>query len=121
MGMSANPARNSTRANKMMAGRHPNSRLSERRLVCFSAKARFERLGDTTILAMLRDISDEGLFFYSSHTPQLGDHAALIFSDGDHQHVASGFVTRVVKYAEGAATGIALRFCDPTGDAGRMD
>jgi hypothetical protein len=113
-GMSANPARQSSRANQMMAGIHANSRHAERRLVCFSARARFERMGDTTVLAMLRDISDQGLFFYSSHTPHIGEYAALIFTDGDSQTIASGIVTRIVKYAEGAATGIALRFEDTT-------
>ena len=103
-----------------MAGRNQNARLADRRLVCFSAKARFERLGDASIMAMLRDISDQGLFFYSSHTPQLGEYAAIIFSDGDHQHVVSGVVTRVVKYAEGAATGVALRFHDTSDNSESM-
>src|SRR5256885_7839769 len=51
-GMSANPARQSSRANQMMAGIHANSRHAERRVGCFSAAARVEGVGGTTGLAI---------------------------------------------------------------------
>lgn len=60
-------------------------------------------------LALIRDVSRSGLFFYSNFEPTVGDNIEVITGRGSRCSLIKGAVVRVEPHAAGAAVGIAIR------------
>ena len=65
-------------------------------------------------VALVRDISDKGIFFYSDFLPTLGDQLDFVVeylngSDRVRLHL-KGTVARVERASPGSATGVAVSF-----------
>jgi hypothetical protein len=106
------------RAHDFMLHQQPEQRASMRVHVCLSATAAFPGKKRTELPALVRDVSSEGVMFYSNfpHSvapPAEGSDVTLrFFMPIDDRHVRVrwvGKVVRLVRYPAGAATGIALR------------
>jgi hypothetical protein len=87
-----------------------DQRLAPRTPVCLSAIVSAADDGFEQA-ALLRDMSDSGLFFYCKFDPQIGSEVSVRFNldeEGDSSRMlVRGKVVRVVKYP-GAATGVAV-------------
>jgi hypothetical protein len=87
-----------------------DQRLAPRTPVCLSAIVSAPDDGFEQA-ALLRDMSDSGLFFYCKFDPQIGSEVSVRFNLVDEgepsRMLLRGKVVRVVKYP-GAATGVAI-------------
>ena len=110
----------SERAVRIMQNLHEEQRSTHRKEVCLSARVSCAEPQQEDKIGLIRDISVSGIFFYSNFAPELGSTVTLSFivppSDQTSPDEAAtgevtcrGRVVRVVKFSEGAATGIALR------------
>jgi hypothetical protein len=88
----------------------PDQRLAPRTPVCLSAIVSAAQDGFEQA-ALLRDMSESGLFFYCKFDPQIGSEVSVRFNlvdEGEsNRMLLRGKVVRVVKYP-GAATGVAV-------------
>jgi hypothetical protein len=96
----------------------PDQRSSMRAAVCLSATAVFLGSPKMELVALLRDVSNDGAMFYtnfpdSTTPPEVGTEVALRFqmpiADRNVRILWSGKVVRLMRYSTGAATGIAMR------------
>lgn len=99
------------------AAMNPGSLVGARELRAFK---RYLVLASRTItwsgisrLALVRDISRGGLFFYSNFEPAVGDNIEVVSSRGSRCSRIRGAVVRVEPHAPGAAVGIAIRLHAP--------
>jgi pyridoxine/pyridoxamine 5'-phosphate oxidase len=93
-------------------------RGSSRTPVCLSGVINCARPGYSEILALVRDVSESGVFFYANFNPErgapeIGSEVELSFSlpveDKRSEVFCRGNVVRLVTYPAGAATGVALQ------------
>ena len=102
--------RSSTR-DAIMLGECPNRRAAERQFVCLPAWVIFYQFGQQKHVAMVRDISRQGIFFYSDLRPAPGDEIEFVIKFPKWTKTApvacKGTVVRVEHAAPGAAIGVA--------------
>src|SRR5437588_4686726 len=115
----------SDRATRIMKNLHAEQRAAERRALCVSARVSGADPAQHDKIGLIRDVSPSGIFFYSNFAPEVGSDITLSFTipasdrhsphghDAEGEVVCTGKVVRVVKFSEGAATGIALRLAEP--------
>lgn len=101
------------RAEALMSRSMRDQRRAPRTPVCLSAIVSSEGHDALEQPALLRDMSDSGLFFYCKFEPSLGAVVSVRFnldSEGDdvNRMLVQGQVVRIVRYP-GAATGIAIQ------------
>lgn len=89
--------------------RCPNQRSSPRRLIVCPISISSD---SGTAHGILRDISEGGIFFYSSFRPSLGMNIQFSLQLKDKHINGRGEVVRVEQSAPGAAIGIAIKFCN---------
>ena len=109
----------SDRAIRIMQNLHAEQRATERRALCVSARVSGSDPEQQDKIGLVRDVSALGIFFYSNFAPALGSTITLCFTipasdrasdqESDGEVLCTGKVVRVVKFSEGAATGVALR------------
>jgi len=101
-----------SRAEAMMRHSMEDQRRAARTPVCLSAIVATMEPDQFEQPALLRDISDTGLFFYCKFEPVMGTEVTVRFNQTDEgeteRMLVRGSVVRVVRYP-GAATGIAIR------------
>ena len=103
----------SPRAEAIMRRALAEQRVSARVPVCVSASVSCGGQGDRENLALVRDVSNTGIFFYSNFSPSVGSTVALNYTrrhEGKRVEVqCEGVVVRLVKFPSGAATGVGVR------------
>ena len=106
------------RAQDLMLHHGPEQRSSTRLHVCISATAAFPGRARVELPALVRDISSDGVMFYSNFPdkitpPTEGAEVTLRFIMPVEERQVRikwvGRIVRLVRYPAGAATGIALR------------
>ena len=101
-----------SRAEALMRQSMEDQRRAPRTPVCLSAIVASLEPDGFEQPALLRDISDSGLFFYCKLEPTLGTEVSVRFNQTDagepERVLLRGSVVRIVRYP-GAATGIAIR------------
>jgi PilZ domain len=94
-----------------MIGEYPNRRASKRKFVRLPAWVIFYRTNQQKHVAMVRDISRQGIFFYSDVQPAAGDEIEFVIKfpkwTNSPPIACKGTVVRVEHAAPGAAVGIA--------------
>jgi pyridoxine/pyridoxamine 5'-phosphate oxidase len=109
---------NNARAHEVMLRTRPDQRTSPRAAVCVSATAAFLGSPALELVALLRDVSSNGAMFYtnfpeSAVPPEVGAEVTLRFqmpvSERRLKVVWTGKVVRLIRYAAGAATGVAMK------------
>jgi hypothetical protein len=99
-----------SRAHALMSRSIADQRRSPRTPVCLSAIVTSEEDG-LEQQALLRDISESGVFFYCKFEPKLGSTVSVRFNtinEGETSRMlVHGNVVRIVRYP-GAATGVAI-------------
>jgi hypothetical protein len=107
-----------TRAEEVMLRTRPDQRTSPRAAVCLSATATFVGTQCVDLIALLRDVSNHGAMFYTNlpdsiASPSIGSEIYLRFQmpldDHSVRVVWSGRIVRLIRYAAGAAVGIAMK------------
>jgi len=98
-------------AHAVMLGECPYSRAVERKFVRLPAWVIFYRRGRKKHVAMVRDMSRQGIFFYSDYRPSEGEEIEFVMKFPKWTNTApiacKGIVVRVESPAPGAAIGIA--------------
>lgn len=104
--------------NDIMLGRRmPEHRAGRRVPVCMSGMVSW-RGAREQVLALVRDVSDSGVFFYANFSagealPDLGQELTLRFTvqreERQVEAVCRGRVVRMVRFPTGAATGFGLK------------
>src|SRR6185369_8958054 len=101
-----------SRANALMSQSMEDQRRAARTPVCLSAIVSSNHPDFFDQPALLRDMSDSGLFFYCKLEPPAGTQVTVRFNmvtEGEPSRMLlHGTVVRVVRYP-GAATGIAIQ------------
>jgi pyridoxine/pyridoxamine 5'-phosphate oxidase len=109
------------RAEQIMRKSLGEQRTEPRTPVCLSGVVNCSRPGYREVLALVRDVSSSGLFFYANFspergTPEIGSEVELTFSypteDKRAEVLCRGTVVRIVTYPTGAATGVALQLIE---------
>jgi|GEM_PF-5513819 hypothetical protein len=99
-------------AEALMTGALQNCRKTKRELVHLSAGIQVESEGSRWHAAFVKDVSSEGMFFYSDFRPSSGDPIKfkLKFTDGMQGMPIwyKGTVVRVENAQAGAAIGVAV-------------
>jgi len=100
-------------AEALMTGALQNCRKTKRELVHLSAGIQVESEGSRWHAAFVKDVSSEGMFFYSDFRPSSGDPIKfkLKFTDGMSGMPIwyKGTVVRVEEAQAGAAIGVAVK------------
>jgi hypothetical protein len=100
-----------SRAEALMRQAMEDQRRAPRTPVCLSAIVGIPEPDGFEQPALLRDISDTGLFFYCKFEPTIGTEISVRFNQTDagetDRMLVRGNVVRIVRYP-GAATGIAI-------------
>ena len=100
-----------SRAEALMSRSMADQRRSPRTPVCLSAIVATPEPEGFEQPALLRDISETGLFFYCKFEPTMGTEISVRFNQTDagqtERMLVRGNVVRIVRYP-GAATGIAI-------------
>lgn len=106
-------AAQSQRALRIMIKTQHEQRSSVRRMLHRSAKITCPGAKCVDQIAMIRDVSEGGIFFYSKLRATPGTELTLVFNmpvAGRHYNVIfKGTVVRVERCPEGALTGIAAK------------
>jgi hypothetical protein len=92
----------------MMCAYHVDQRSSPRAFVIFPISISPES-GARPHTGIVRDISKEGIFFYSNYNPQLQQTISLVLHLNNVEIECTGKVVRVEQKAPGAAVGIAVK------------
>ena len=82
------------------------SRRAKRYLVLASSTVTW---AGSTHIAMIRDISQTGVFVYSNFEPSIGDQLDLVTGSGQGSYQITGMVVRVEAHTMGAAVGFAIK------------
>ena len=90
----------------VMAFSHTTQRSSPRSFIVCPISLRFEA---GTAHGILRDISENGMFFYSNFRPPLQSNINFSLKLGEKVLSGSGEVIRVEQHSPGAAIGVAVR------------
>jgi hypothetical protein len=90
-----------------------NTRLNPRSLVIFPISI-IGVGGTETHSGIVRDISKDGLFFYSSYEPQPQEIITFVLHMSGNKISCTGQVIRVEQKAPGAAVGVAVKIQSST-------
>lgn len=100
----------------------PEQRASVRQRICTSGNVSFAITDRKERIALILDVSANGIFFYANCHPSVGEALQISFTSKDHGKILhfnrAAKVVRVVKLADGAATGIAAELLEETAKAG---
>lgn len=100
------------RALAIMTNTHTDKRSSLRRSLHRSAKVTCESQGCVDQIALIRDVSGDGLFFYCKLKPQVGEELTVVFNmpieNKNFRVTFKGRVVRVEK-CEGTLFGLAAQ------------
>jgi hypothetical protein len=100
-----------TKTAAVMRGEFPHKRAAKRKFVRLPAWVIFYRLDKQKHVALVRDMSRQGIFFYSDVRPLLGQDIEFVMKFPKWTNTApiacKGTVVRVERAAPGAAIGIA--------------
>ena len=96
------------RARGIMLATQVNKRCNPRSLVIFPISITGAD-GRETHSGIVRDISKEGIFFYSNYKPQLQEIITFVLHMSDNKIYCTGQVLRVEQKAPGAAVGVAAK------------
>jgi predicted amino acid-binding ACT domain protein len=97
----------------MMLAPQANQRCSPRSLVIFPISITGND-GAETHAGIVRDISKDGIFFYSSYKPQPQETITFILHMSGNKIACTGQVLRVEQKAPGAAVGVAVKIQSST-------
>lgn len=101
------------RADILMGSKEAEQRAGMRRKVNVCGEIVCPGAAGTRHLALVRDVSATGIFFYSNFDPPLGADVTVAFTmpgaEGYVEVLCQGRVIRREEYPAGAATGIAAR------------
>lgn len=89
-----------------MVFRHMNQRSSPRKLLVCPIYIHFSQ---GTVHGILRDISADGIFFYSNFKPSLGMNLNFTLRINDRNVTGTGEVVRIEENRPGAAIGVAVK------------
>lgn len=96
------------RVHGIMLAPQVNQRSNPRSLVIFPITITKEN-GRETHSGIVRDISKEGIFFYSNYRPKPQEIISFVLHMSDSKITCTGQVLRVEQKAPGAAAGIAVK------------
>ncbi len=100
------------RALAIMTNTHSDKRSSVRRSLHRSAKVTCEGQGCVDQIALIRDVSGDGIFFYCKLKPQVGEELTVVFNmpieNKNFRVTFTGCVVRVEK-CEGTLFGLAAQ------------
>ena len=96
-----------------MLAPHDNKRCSPRALVIFPISI-IGNEGTQTHSGIVRDISKDGIFFYSSYKPQPQEIITFILHMSSSKVSCTGQVIRIEEKAPGAAVGVAVKIQSST-------
>ena len=85
-----------------------NKRCNPRSLVIFPISITGAN-GKETHSGIVRDISKEGIFFYSNYKPQLQEIITFVLHMSDNKISGTGQVLRIEQKVPGAAVGVAVK------------
>ncbi len=105
------------RVHGIMLAPQVNKRSTPRSLVIFPVSIT-KKNGGETHSGIVRDISKEGVFFYSNYRPQPQDVISFVLHMSDNKIACTGQVLRVEQKAPGAAVGIAVKIQSSSGEIG---
>lgn len=105
------------RVHGIMLAPQVNKRSTPRSLVIFPISITKTNGGETHS-GIVRDISKEGVFFYSNYTPQPQDVISFVLHMSDNKIMCTGQVLRVEHKAPGAAVGIAVKIQSSSAEIG---
>lgn len=109
------------RADQIMRRTLREQRESPRQRVCISGVISCSQPQCRDVIALVRDVSSDGAFFYANFpvhqgAPEIGAAVELCYTSADHEKhlemICRGQVVRIVKYPAGAATGVAMRLVE---------
>jgi hypothetical protein len=110
------------RRNGVLNGSYPNQRLEARGLAVLPVVVRAE--GQESV-GLLRDISQTGMFFYCSLSPEVGSDIEVVIrpsvADADVAVRCRCRVVRAEASLPGAATGVGVAIEEYLGDAGQAE
>src|SRR5579859_421511 len=101
------------RAHGIMLAPQVNKRSNSRSLVIFPISITGDD-GTETHSGIVRDISKDGIFFYSSYKPQLQETISFVLHMSGNKISCTGQVLRVEQKAPGAAVGVAVKIQSST-------
>ena len=96
------------RAHGIMLATQLNKRCNPRSLVIFPISITGAD-GKETHSGIVRDISKDGIFFYSNYQPQPQEIITFVLHMSDNKIYCTGLVLRVEQKAPGAAVGVAAK------------
>jgi len=96
------------RVHGIMLAPQVNKRCNPRSLVIFPITITAEN-GRETHSGIVRDISKDGIFFYSNYKPQPQEIITFVLHMSDNRISCTGQVLRVEQKAPGAAVGVAAK------------
>ena len=97
------------RARGIMLATQVNKRCNPRSLVIFPISITGAD-GRETHSGIVRDISKEGIFFYSNYKPQLQEIITFVLHMSDNNKISgTGQVLRIEQKVPGAAVGVAVK------------
>ncbi|HXB21801.1 MAG TPA: PilZ domain-containing protein [Candidatus Solibacter sp.] len=96
-----------------MLAPHANKRRSPRALVIFPVSITGNS-GTEAHAGIVRDISKDGIFFYSNYKPRLQEIIAFVLHMSGSKISCTGQVIRIEEKAPGAAVGVAVKIQSST-------
>ncbi|HEV3036415.1 MAG TPA: PilZ domain-containing protein [Candidatus Angelobacter sp.] len=96
------------RAHGIMLASQLNKRCNPRSMVIFPISITGED-GTEKHSGIVRDISKDGLFFYSNFKPQLQEIITFVLHMSNNKVACTGEVVRIEEKAPGAAVGVAVK------------